>query len=163
MFSKLLLIALFAISGIFAADIKWYDYGTGVAEVKAKKKPAIIDFYTDWCHWCKVMDEKTFNEAKVKDKLIKKFVAMRINPEKSTETITFEGKSYKPMDFAQALGVQGFPALAFMDSKGKLITLIPGYIPPETFIQILGYIETECYAKGMSFEDWQKKAGKCKN
>jgi thioredoxin-related protein len=147
---------------MYGAEIKWYGFGSGYAEIKAKKKPAILDFYTDWCHWCKVMDEKTFNEPKVKDKLIKKFISMRVNPESSTEIIKYEGKSYKPMEFAQALGVQGFPALAFIDSNGKLITLIPGYIPPETFIQLLNYIDDECYSKGMPFEEWQKKVGKCK-
>jgi thioredoxin-related protein len=143
-------------------DLKWYNWTDGIAQVKAKKKPAIVDFYTDWCKWCKVMDEKTFNEKTIKAMLKKDFICMHINPETSKETITFDGKTFKPMEFAQALGVQGFPALVFVDKEGKLITLIPGFIPPEQFIQYLHYIKDECYAKNVKFEDYEKNGGKCK-
>ncbi len=159
---KIAAFIIFAFISIFPNEIQWKNFTNGYKDVLSKKKPAIIDFYTDWCHWCKVMDEKTFNDAKVKEKLVKNFVSMRINPEQSKETISYEGKQYSAMEFIQALGIQGFPALAFMDNKGKLITLIPGYVPPEVFIQLLNYISDECYAKGMPFEEWQKKAGKCK-
>lgn len=147
---------------LFAEELKWYNWTDGIAAVKKMKKPAIADFYTDWCKWCKVMDEKTFHDAKVFAMLKKNFICVRLNPETSTETIAFDGKIFKPGEFAQALGVQGYPALVLVDKNGKLITLVPGFIPPETFIQMLQYVKDECYSKNISFEDYQKNPGKCK-
>jgi thioredoxin-related protein len=146
---------------VSAQDLNWQNWTDGYGAVKSKKRPAIIDFYTDWCKWCKVMDEKTFRDPAVTAMLKKSFVTMRINPETSKETIGYDNKQFSAAEFAQGLGVQGYPALAFMDKEGKFITLLPGFIPPETFIQLLKYVKDECYAKNVSFDDYQKNGGKC--
>jgi thioredoxin-related protein len=159
---KLIIIILLSMYALFAEEVKWLGWGDGYSLVLTKKKPAVIDFYTDWCKWCKVMDEKTFKEDKVSAMLKKSFVAMRINPETSKETIRYDGKEFNPMQFAQALGVQGYPALVFMDKQGKIITMLPGFFPPETFIELLKYVKAECYAQNVSFEDYQKQKVKCK-
>jgi thioredoxin-related protein len=157
------MVMLFVFAALISAEeLNWQGWNDGYAAVKTKKKPAIIDFYTDWCKWCKVMDEKTFHDPQVAAMLKKNFITMRINPETSTETIKYDNKEFKPAEFAQGLGVQGYPALAFMDGQGKFITLLPGFIPPETFIQLLKYVKDGCYAKNVSFDDYQKNGGKCK-
>jgi thioredoxin-related protein len=156
------ILPLMICASVFSADVNWQNWTDGFAAVNAKKKPAIIDFYTDWCKWCKVMDEKTFKDPKVSAMLKKSFVTMRINPETSKETINFDKKKYTPSEFVQVLGVQGYPALAFMDKKGKFITLVPGFTPPESFILLLQYVKDECYTKNISFEDYQKNGGNCK-
>ncbi len=157
-----IIVMIFMVSAVFPAELKWQNWKNGIAAATATKKPAIVDFYTDWCKWCKVMDEKTFNEPKVKAMLAKNFVTIRINPETSKEVIKYDNKTFKPMEFSQAVGVQGFPALLMIDKKGKMITLIPGYIPAESFIQMLQYVKDECYLQNISFEDYQKKGGTCK-
>ncbi|OGJ89465.1 MAG: hypothetical protein A2487_12710 [Candidatus Raymondbacteria bacterium RifOxyC12_full_50_8] len=146
-----------------AGDLSWNNFTDGYAKIKGQKKAGIIDFYTDWCHWCKVMDQKTFNDPEVKKKLMGRFVSIRINPETSKEVITYQGKVYTPMEFAGALGVRGFPAIAFINKKGDFITMLPGYIPPETFINILSYVDDECYEKQVSFDDYMKKTGTCQD
>ena len=157
-----LLIGLLAV-GLFAEDVKWMGFNEGVAQVKAKKKPAVVDFYTDWCGWCKTMDQKTYGDPVVRAKLKKRYITMKINPETSKEIIQYDGKQLKAMELASGLGVQGFPATAFMDAEGKFVTMLPVFIPPETFIQLLNYIDDECYKKQVSFEDYQKKNdGPCK-
>ena len=45
----------------------------------------------------------------------------------------------------------------FFDKKGEPITVIPGYIPPETFLPILKYIKQEWYLKKISFKEFLKK------
>jgi thioredoxin-related protein len=160
---KVFLIIVFAaVVSLPAKDLKWHSFNEGYWLVKSKGKPAVIDFYTDWCKWCKVMDEKTFNEKRVKKVLSTQYVTIKINPEKSKEVIYYDDKEYKPMELTQALGIRAFPAVAFMDKEGKFITMLPGFVPAETFYQVLTYIKDECYKKQMSFEDYQKKKGKCK-
>jgi thioredoxin-related protein len=155
-----LVLFLSTISFAAGSGLNWVNFNDGFRQVKKDKKPAVIDFYTDWCKWCKVMDEKTFNNKKVKKILKKDYVTIKLNPEKSREKIEFEGKTFTPQEFVMAVGVQGFPATAFMDKDGKLITMLPGYVPAETFEQLLKYIKDECYTKQISFEDFQKKV-KC--
>lgn len=140
--------------------VVWYSFDKGLAKAAKEKKNVLIEFYTGWCHWCKVMDEKTFSVPAVRKKLAKRFVTIRINAESNTEKATYKGQTYTNVQLTRAFGVNGFPSLAFLDKQGEPITVVPGFIPPETFIHILDYIDKDCYKKQMSFEEFMKK-GEC--
>jgi thioredoxin-related protein len=142
---------------------EWLGFDKGLAKAKSEKKNMIVDFYTDWCHWCKVMDEKTFSDAEVNKKLVKDFVAVRIDAEDDSKTATYKGKTLTNVELTRAFGVRGFPSLAFIDPEGEVITIIPGYIPAETFSYLLDYIHEACYKKQMSFDEFMKKKGECEN
>ena len=88
---------------------------------------------------------------------------MRINAESESETATYKGKTYTNLELTRAFGVNGFPSLAFLNPDGEIITIVPGYIPAETFIYILDYIDQECYKKQMSFQEFMKRKGDCNN
>jgi thioredoxin-related protein len=130
------LLAAAAALAVSGQELKWAGFNKGRALVVKKKKPAVIDFYTDWCRWCKVMDTEVYNSKKIKRLLLKNYITIKINPEKSKEKIQYDGKTFSAMELAQALGVRGFPATVFMDRKGEFVTMLPGYIPPETFLQV---------------------------
>ena len=49
--------------------IKWVDFNTGLALAQQTGKMAVIDCYTDWCGWCKVMDKKTFSDPKIIERI----------------------------------------------------------------------------------------------
>jgi thioredoxin-related protein len=140
-----------------AAGDSWVAFDAGMAKAKEEDKPIIIDFYTDWCHWCKVMDEKTFNDKTVKAELEKKFVTIRLNAEDRNATATYDGKTFNNVELTQAFGVTGYPTLAFLESDGTVITTLPGFVQPEQFLPILSYIEQKMYAKQMPFEEFLKK------
>jgi len=44
----------------------WLPFNEGMALAAKEKKHVVIDFYTTWCHWCKVMDRETFANPEVK-------------------------------------------------------------------------------------------------
>lgn len=140
----------------------WISFNEGLAKAKTEKKNMIVDFYTDWCHWCKVMDEKTFQQEKVNKKLVERFITVRINAEDKSKTATYKGRTFSNPELTTAFGVKGYPSLAFIDPKGEVITLVPGYIPAETFLYFLDYIDKECYKKQVSFEEFMKRKGDCK-
>jgi len=142
---------------------EWLSFDKGLAKAKADKKNIIVDFYTDWCHWCKVMDEKTFRDPGVNQKLVERFITVRLNAEDGAQTASYKGQTFTNIELTQAFGVRGFPSLAFMDMDGEIITLVPGYVPAETFLYLLDYIDQECYKKQMPFEEFMKKKGECED
>ena len=53
---------------------EWLSFTEGIELAEQEKKPVVIDFYTSWCRWCKVMDEKTFSDPEVQSYLAEYFV-----------------------------------------------------------------------------------------
>jgi thioredoxin-related protein len=150
-----MLFLLFGLNTILTAkDLTWYDFNEGLKIAEKQKKSVLVDFYADWCHWCKVMDKKTFADKKVAEKLEKSFIAIRVDTENRSQTADFQGKTYSNSQLSQFFGVRGLPTLAFLDSKGEPITILPGYTPADEFIHILNYIDKECYKK-MSYTDFK--------
>ena len=54
----------FAQEAKFHKNIPWAD---ALKMAKEQNKHIFVDAYTEWCYWCKVMDKKTFTDAKVID------------------------------------------------------------------------------------------------
>jgi len=140
---------------------QWLSFDEGITLAEKEEKPVVIDFYTSWCRWCKVMDEKTFSDPEVSSYLSEHFVTIRINAESRSEKFTFKGTEYTPVQLTRAFGVRGFPSLAYLDGEGELITIVPGFVPKETFLPFLHYIQRECYKQQMSFEEFLEKQGDC--
>lgn len=136
-------------------------FNEGLEKASQEKKNMIVDFYTDWCHWCKVMDEKTFNNDDVAKKLSDRFITVRLDAENPKETGTFKGRTFNNLELTRAFGVSGFPSLAFISPEHEVITVMPGYIPAEQFIYILDYIDQKCWEKKMSLDEFIKKKGEC--
>ncbi len=157
------LFLLIAVPFLFTAEkASWIDFDEGLVRAKKENKNMVVDFYTDWCHWCKVMDEKTFQEANVKKKLEKRFVTVRLNAEDANASATYKGTSYTNVELTQAFGVTGYPTLAFLKPNGDIITTVPGYVPAETFIHILNFIDQKMYEKNVSFDEFVKSQKKKK-
>ncbi len=152
----ILITLLLFISGNFAAENKWHSFNDGLAKADKENKMILIDFYADWCHWCKVMDQKTFQDKQVSKKLAERFVTIKLDAEDARSTVKYKNETFSNPQLTRAFGVTGFPSLAFLDSNGNVITLVPGYVPPENFINILNYIDARCWEKEISFDDYMK-------
>lgn len=140
-----------------AAEGDWMKFNQGLSLAEKQSKVVLIDFYTSWCHWCKVMDEKTFQNVDVAKRLKERFVTVRVNAENKMEKANYNGKEYNSVELSQTFGITGYPTLAFLESNGTIITKIPGYIPAETFVHILDYIDQKMYEQKMPFEEFMKK------
>jgi thioredoxin-related protein len=64
-----------------ANKITWYNMTEGYAKAKKEKKVLIVDVYTDWCYWCKVMDRQTYENKAIVNKMKEYAVAVKFNPE----------------------------------------------------------------------------------
>ena len=82
----------FVASNSFAGENEWLKFDAGLAKAKKENKSIVVDFYTDWCHWCKVMEKQTFENADVAKKLKERFVTVRVNAEAQNEQVTFQNQ-----------------------------------------------------------------------
>lgn len=161
LFAIALGIAALSISSASGENIRWYSFDKGMEIARKHKKPVVVDFYADWCHWCQVMAKTTFQNPAIIKKMNTDYVAIKIDTQKS-ESLTYRGVRYSPTGFAQAIGVEGLPTVLFLDKNGSIITRLGGYIRPATFLAILDYIKDECYLDQIAFADYVNGKKNCR-
>lgn len=118
--------------------IDWMAYEEGVARGKANQKKVFLNFYADWCQYCKVMDQKTFKDESVVAYLNENFIPVRVNSDKQKKV-------------ARDYNVQALPVSWFIAEDGENIGSQPGYVPPDMMLPLLKYIHTDSYKK-MDFQ-----------
>ncbi|MDM8537339.1 thioredoxin family protein [Desulfobacterales bacterium HSG17] len=123
--------------------INWQNYEDGMARGKSESKKVLINFYADWCRYCKEMDKKTFKDESVISYINENFVSIKVNSDKNKK-------------LAQNYNVRGLPATWFIAETGENIGNRPGYMSPEDMLNVLKYIYTDSYKK-MNFSDFMKK------
>jgi thioredoxin-related protein len=124
-----------------STELKWYRFDEGYKKAVAENKIILVDAYTEWCGWCKVMDKKTYTDASVISKLNQCFVCIKLNPEVD-EAFAFADKKMRSAELLQYIGngqVTGFPTTIFWTNPGKdeKRYVQPGYLPPADFITLL--------------------------
>lgn len=125
-------------------SLKWKGFDEGLAEAKKVNKKILVDVYTDWCGWCKKMDKEVYADKEVAEYLAKRYVVIKLNAESDAQ-LTYRDQTLSQIELTQAFGVRGYPATIFMKADGDPITLLPGYLPPEKFIDVLKFIGEDHY------------------
>ena len=154
--SVVLLLLLFS-TNAFTKDPQWRHFNEGIAEAKESGKKVLVDVYTDWCKWCKEMDRNTYSDKTISDYLKKHYILIKLNAE-GNEMINYAGHPMTPREFAQKMGVDGYPATVFLKSDGQQITILPGYVKPDQFIHVLSYVSDDQYLK-KPFADYLAEKG----
>lgn len=109
-------------------DLFWStDLNSTLAKAKTQKMYVLVDFYTDWCLWCKRLDRDTLSDPAVMAYLKKKYMLVKINAENPNG-----GKAA-----AEKYKVFEFPCLMVFESSGKLVGKITRYLKPGQFQQEL--------------------------
>jgi len=145
-----------AAAALAAGEIRWLSYGDGVAKAAAENKPMLIDFWTDWCHWCKVMDKDTYGNEEVRRRLVQHFITVKVDAE-SAQPQGGQGAA-TGIALASSFQVTAYPTTWFVDSHGEKIDALPGFVPPDQFTAILDYIASGAY-KTQTFVDYQASRG----
>ena len=140
--------------GAAVTEGQWLAFDQALAKGAADGKYIVVDFYTDWCHWCKVLDAKTYPDPAVQAAFAKSFVLAKVNPEKEG-SFQYKGKTYSSADLAKEFNVQGYPTSVFLDKDGNVCGSFAGYVPPESYIKILNFIANGDYKK-QSLDDFIK-------
>lgn len=105
--------------------VNWESYSDHIFErANKEKKLVLIDMEAVWCHWCHVMEEKTYSNAKVAELINKKFIAVKVDQD-SRPDLSSKWEDY------------GWPATIILDSNGKELVKRQGYIKKEDFLPLL--------------------------
>lgn len=103
--------------------IAWItSYDTAAQRARASKKLLMVDFYTDWCHYCKKLDAEVYPDPKVVQ-FSNLLVAVKLNAER-------EGRA-----LAKKYGVTGFPTVLYLDAEGGEWGRMPGFLPAPNYVE----------------------------
>jgi thioredoxin-related protein len=122
------------------SGVSWINYDEGMAMGKKDGKKILINFYADWCGYCKKMNREIFSKGEAADYINQNFIPVRINTE-------VEGQ------LAEAYRVSGLPTTWFLDKNGEGIMNLPGYLPKEMFMSYMKFVQTDSY-QSMSFREF---------
>jgi len=124
----------------------WESIEQAAINAKKDRKKIIVDVYTDWCKWCKVMDEKTFKNETVIQYLDQNFHRAKFNAEDKS-TITFNGKNYdwtangrkgyNELTPELLDGKLAYPSIVVFDADLNKLQVIRGYKSPEQLMTLL--------------------------
>ncbi|WP_299533175.1 thioredoxin family protein [Ulvibacterium sp.] len=73
--------------------INWLSFEQLEDSLATQPKKVFIDFYADWCAYCKKMDKAAFRDSRVISKLNNDYYAVKMNAE-TTDTIVFGGETF---------------------------------------------------------------------
>jgi len=146
----------------WAKDVKWYTWEEAIEANKKNPKKMMIDVYTDWCGWCKVMDKKTFSNKKVADYLNEHFYPIKLDAEMK-ENIVFNGHTFEylkqgrrgvhTLAYSLLEGKMSYPSLVYMDQDVKRILISPGFKDVNQLMNELQFTQGEHY-KTQSFQEF---------
>lgn len=127
-----------------STQLTWMKFEDGLAKAKKIDKKILVDVYTDWCGWCKRMDKETFNHTSVASYLDTQYVLVKLNAESGSK-LKYKEEEYTEQSISRAFGVSGYPTMVFLDSKGEIITVYPGYVKADDFLPMIKFIGEEIY------------------
>jgi thioredoxin-related protein len=145
-----------------ATRVPWLSLKEAQEKGKAEPRILIIDIYTDWCYWCKVMEEKTYSHPEVADYINQHFYPVKFNAE-TRDSIPWKGQTfhynpdYKVNELALSLtqGQLAFPTTVIVTPDGNPPQYISGFLKPSDLEPILRYFGDGAY-KSQSFSEFSK-------
>jgi len=141
-------LALLATTMMGQSKVNWMTFEQALEAQKVEKRKMVIDVYTEWCGWCKKMDQSTFQNEQIVKYLNAHFYPVKFDAEQS-ESIEFKGKTFDFIKYGRkgyhALAVEltqgrlSYPTTVFLNEDQSIIQAIRGFQTALRFEQILTY------------------------
>jgi thiol-disulfide isomerase/thioredoxin len=112
--------------------VSWSDFGTGLEQSRAERKPMLVTFVTNWCGYCRKMDQTTWKHPSVLERM-DEVVPVRIDAEEQEPRGDYSGA-----ELAARYQVNGFPTMLLLDVDGRVVARTGGYLVPR---DLLSWIE----------------------
>jgi len=129
------MLTVLAVMGISACRVEppsvWFEgnFQTALTDAAERDTVVMVEFYTDWCNWCRRMASDTFTEPAVRAELAK-LVALKLNAEGDGA------------ELAARYGIDSYPTMIFFDARRNEMERILGYLPPDKFLRRVQRIRT---------------------
>jgi thiol:disulfide interchange protein DsbD len=107
-----------------------HELDEGLALADRQRKPAVIDFWADWCAACLELDQYTWSDPRIMTEL-KRFVTIKIDGSDESDPTYQEARG--------RYGVQALPRVVLRDSSGGIAKVFDGFRDAET---VLGYLRS---------------------
>ncbi|HUJ11069.1 MAG TPA: thioredoxin family protein [Verrucomicrobiae bacterium] len=132
------ILGLLALGASAWAGVDWQQsYHAALQKAKKEDKLVMVDLYADWCGPCKLLDRDTFGNKDVEQRLSKEFIAVKVNLERSKEA----------GELAKKFGASAIPHVIFVNSDGKKIADIIGYVSAREFLKELDGVAEKAKTK----------------
>ena len=159
-------IAALAITGFAPknkATMPWLSAAEATARWNQQKKPVIIDVYTSWCHYCRVMDNTTYKNDSLVNYVNDHFYAVKMDAE-SKDTVSWMGQNYQyiPQYKINELAIKllngriVYPTTVIIPPDGGEPQAIPGALSAKELEIILKYFGEGKFGR-VSWQDHEKQ------
>lgn len=150
---KLLLFVLVLMANGSSAQLKTHTFEQAEKMSKTNPRPFVVFIHTDWCKFCKTMENTTFKNKYIVNKLNQDFYFISFNAEEKKDIIFKENTfRFKPKgnnsgihELAEILADKNgnvvYPTLTILNSDYSIMAQLQSYIGPKELLQILSKIE----------------------
>jgi thioredoxin-related protein len=118
------------------------DVREDAAEAAKEGKRLMYYFWLEGCPYCEKMEQGTFRDAAVVERMKRGFVAVAINVRGDREVTWSDGARLTEKTLTAQLKVRGTPTMLFFDAKGAIALRLAGYLAPAEFARALDSLST---------------------
>jgi len=146
-------------------SVDWKPAQKGLVQYQAKPKDMLIYFYTDWCGWCRRMENESFSNKAVVDYMNRSFLCIKFNAE-SMDTLVFGKHQYVNRNTSKKgahdwviyllQGKVGYPAIVFINERAEVVTAVWGFRAPKELEALLHFIKEKHYIDQPNFDEYLK-------
>ena len=109
-------------------NLNWIsNWQQAIKVAKTQEKLIVLDLYTNWCGWCKIMDVKTYGDPSVIQDLGPKYVWLRLNAETDQDGRQAQ-KRFRILEY---------PATLLIDPEEQLFEKTSGFLTSEQLKKVL--------------------------
>lgn len=122
---------------------------------QSSNRKVVVFIHTDWCKYCQAMENTTFRNQGVVQKLNESFWFLKLNSE-SKQEINYGGVNYrfKPSgaeigthELAQALGTQNgklsYPSICILNAENQILFQYDQFLSAQQMLDVIEGIEKE--------------------